>query len=304
MIYNLQNQYGRPPTIYHLPPSANAGSLRNHREGWRQHLPVPIPSGETTQVQNRVRLAWRRVAGPGQPLQPKVAVRNAQHFVREHVDLVIEFQTDETVAPIISNTYREAKIPFIAVDIPHPGATYYGANNFSSRFNRRTVSGPCVVPSSRLSGMVEGIRSVLRNLEEVPVTYIDGNGLLTGSWVAMRRHLRKTKPQRAVGRSHQRPKRRGRRGRPARIRGGGHRRNLRRCWPERLSRPRRTPPPAHALHRHRRVNPPRAGYLDLQNGSAGCIHPAPIDDGEECRHALSQRPVTVSCPELPVTRAN
>jgi hypothetical protein len=51
-----------------------------------------------------------------------------------------------------------------------------------------------VVPSSRLTGMVEGIRSVLRHLEEVPVTYIDGNGLLTGSWEAMRRQLRKTKP--------------------------------------------------------------------------------------------------------------
>jgi ribose transport system substrate-binding protein len=146
---------------------------------------------------------------------PKVAVRNAQHFVREHVDLVIEFQTDETVAPIISNTYREAKIPFIAVDIPHPGATYYGANNFQAgliagqylgRWARQAWQGEVdsmvmmelpragVVPSSRLTGMVEGIRSVLRHLEEVPVTYIDGNGLLTGSWEAMRRQLRKTKP--------------------------------------------------------------------------------------------------------------
>src|SRR5437879_6202387 len=54
--------------------------------------------------------------------QPKVAVRNAEHLIREHVDLAIEFQTDEAVAPAIPSKYLEASIPFIAIDIPHPGA--------------------------------------------------------------------------------------------------------------------------------------------------------------------------------------
>ena len=31
--------------------------------------------------------------------QPKVALRNAQHLIKERVDLVIEFQTDEAIAP-------------------------------------------------------------------------------------------------------------------------------------------------------------------------------------------------------------
>jgi len=48
------------------------------------------------------------------------------------VDLFIEFQTDQEVAPIVGAKYREAGIPLIAIDIPHPGATYYGANNYEA----------------------------------------------------------------------------------------------------------------------------------------------------------------------------
>jgi ribose transport system substrate-binding protein len=62
----------------------------------------------------------------------KVAQRNADLMVREKVDLAIEFQTDEDVAPIVAAKYREANIPMIAIDIPHPGATYYGANNYEA----------------------------------------------------------------------------------------------------------------------------------------------------------------------------
>src|SRR5499425_2603179 len=63
---------------------------------------------------------------------PKIAQRNADLLVREKVDLAIEFQTDERVAPIVAAKYRDAGIPMIAIDIPHPGATYYGANNYEA----------------------------------------------------------------------------------------------------------------------------------------------------------------------------
>src|SRR5580698_10105349 len=62
----------------------------------------------------------------------KIAQRSADLLVRERVDLAIEFQTDEEVAPIVAAKYREANIPMIAIDIPHPGATYYGANNYEA----------------------------------------------------------------------------------------------------------------------------------------------------------------------------
>src|SRR5713226_8025853 len=62
----------------------------------------------------------------------KIAQRNADVLVREKVDLVIEFQTDEHVAPIVAAKYREAGIPLIALEVPHPGATYFGANNYEA----------------------------------------------------------------------------------------------------------------------------------------------------------------------------
>src|SRR6187431_3754830 len=62
----------------------------------------------------------------------KIAQRNADVLVREKVDLVIEFQTDEHVAAIVAAKYREAGIPMIALEIPHPGATYFGANNYEA----------------------------------------------------------------------------------------------------------------------------------------------------------------------------
>src|SRR5947208_13274815 len=47
--------------------------------------------------------------------QPKIALRNADHLIRERVDLVIEFQTDEGIAPAIASKYLQANIPFIAI---------------------------------------------------------------------------------------------------------------------------------------------------------------------------------------------
>src|SRR3954452_4096295 len=51
---------------------------------------------------------------------------------RAGVDLVLEFQTDEAIGPAIAAHYLEAGIPYIAIDIPHPGATYFGANNYEA----------------------------------------------------------------------------------------------------------------------------------------------------------------------------
>ena len=58
------------------------------------------------------------------------ALRNAEEFVRSKVDLVIEFQVEEEVAPMIADKIAGAKIPLIAIDIPHPHATYFGVDNY------------------------------------------------------------------------------------------------------------------------------------------------------------------------------
>lgn len=146
----------------------------------------------------------------------KVAQRNADLLVREKVDLAIEFQTDEDVAPIVAAKYREANIPMIAIDIPHPGATYYGANNYEAgliggrylgRWAKENWDGAVDeiillelvragnLPRMRLTGTLVGINLVLPNAKKCRVTYLDGDGSFGTSLEAVRRHLHSSNSQ-------------------------------------------------------------------------------------------------------------
>ena len=149
----------------------------------------------------------------------KIAQRNADVLVREKVDLVIEFQTDEHVAPIVSAKYREANIPLIAIEIPHPGATYFGANNYEAgliggRYLGRwakqqwqsnvdeivliTLERAGSLPRMRLTGMLVGMRETCPHLENVEVTYVEGDGKMGDTFEAMRRHLRTSKAKHMI----------------------------------------------------------------------------------------------------------
>jgi ribose transport system substrate-binding protein len=141
----------------------------------------------------------------------KVAVRNADMLIREGVDLAMEFQTDERAAPIIAAKYRDAGIPLIAIEIPHPGAIFYGANNYEagliggrhiSRWVKRHWAEPVEeiimlglpragsLPAARITGMLAGMREILRYLEGTNIVHLDGDGTFGGSADAVRKHLR------------------------------------------------------------------------------------------------------------------
>jgi len=147
----------------------------------------------------------------------KIAQRNADVLVREKVDLVIEFQTDDHVAPIVAAKYRAAGIPLIALEVPHPGATYFGANNYEAgliggrhlgrwaKQQRCTDADEIVfialdragnLPKMRLTGMLVGMKEVYPALESCRVTYLDGDGKLGESFEIMRRYLRASRPRR------------------------------------------------------------------------------------------------------------
>jgi ribose transport system substrate-binding protein len=146
--------------------------------------------------------------------QPRVALRNAEHLIREGVDLVIEFQTDEAAAAAIAARYLEAGIPMIAIDIPHPGATYFGANNYQAgllagrhlarwartRFASQVDEIVLVelaragsLPHARMRGVLAGIREVIREAEAAPVVSLDGDGQFKTSLERVRRHLRQSR---------------------------------------------------------------------------------------------------------------
>jgi ribose transport system substrate-binding protein len=143
--------------------------------------------------------------------QPKVALRNAELLIRDGVELVIEFQTDEAVAPAIASRYLQAGIPLVAIDIPHPGATYFGANNYEAgllagrylaRYARQVWDGRVdeilllelaragSLVRARMRGVLAGIRETLREANDAPVVSLDGDGQFKTAIERVRRHLR------------------------------------------------------------------------------------------------------------------
>jgi ribose transport system substrate-binding protein len=126
------------------------------------------------------------------------ALRNADEFVRNRVDLVIEFQIDQHVAPVLADKIDAAGIPLIAVDIPHPHATFFGVNNYRVGFEageclahyaKRTwggkvrwalgldldEAGPLV--RSRVTGAFEAIRARLPGIPTRFMVRMDARGL-------------------------------------------------------------------------------------------------------------------------------
>jgi ribose transport system substrate-binding protein len=126
------------------------------------------------------------------------AVKNADEFISSRVDLIIEFNVEQEVAPVIGDRIAAAKIPLIAIDIPHPNATYFGVDNYRVGFEAGEVlaqhaqmdwhgkvdwvigldlpeAGPLV--QGRVSGAFEAIRAVLPKIPDEAFVRLDGRGL-------------------------------------------------------------------------------------------------------------------------------
>ncbi len=117
-------------------------------------------------------------------LDGATALANADNFILQGVDGVIEFQTDEKFGNVIMDKFRAEGIPVIAIDIPMPGATFFGADNYKAgRLAGEAAaawvnenwdgqvdailelglpqSGP--IPAARMQGMLEGLQDNLEN---------------------------------------------------------------------------------------------------------------------------------------------
>jgi len=126
-------------------------------------------------------------------LDGATALNNAQNFVVQGVDGVVEFQTDEAFGNIIMNLFQSQtpQIPVIAIDIPMPGATFFGANNYKAGRMAGEAGGDYAnanwggkvdyildlelpqsgpIPAARMQGQVEGIQAKLKT--KVPADHI------------------------------------------------------------------------------------------------------------------------------------
>lgn len=150
---------------------------------------------------------------------PIVALRNVETLIKEKVDLVIEFQTDSSIAELISAKLIAKHIPLIAIEIPHPNAAYFGANNSQAgliagrylgrwaetNWKRRVdeivllglpMAGS--LPASRLTGTLLGLREILPSIGDGQVRTLVGNGRFQTSYEAVKKYLCQKKHERIL----------------------------------------------------------------------------------------------------------
>jgi ribose transport system substrate-binding protein len=149
----------------------------------------------------------------------KHALRAIETLIKENVDLIIEYQTDYSVAPVIAQRCAAANIPLIAIEVPHPGAVYFGANNYEAGLIggrhlgawakthwKGNVDGIILMeqhragplPQARLAGSLAGLAEPLPQSQNWPVVHLDGDDDLARSLAVVRRHLRYTKSKRIL----------------------------------------------------------------------------------------------------------
>lgn len=138
----------------------------------------------------------------------KAALRNAEQLVSQRVDLAIEFQTYERIGTKVSQTFEEAKIPLIAVEIPHPSAVFLGVDNQRAgvvggkallKAAQTHWNGKCdevlfldlesagSLPNLRLSSAQYVLRNGLSG--DCAVSHLDSRGEFVRSFELTRRHL-------------------------------------------------------------------------------------------------------------------
>jgi ribose transport system substrate-binding protein len=139
-------------------------------------------------------------------LDGATALANAESFISRHVDYVVEFQTDANFGKTIMDKMNEAGIKVTAIDIPMPGATFFGANNPRSGFmggsylaqsaiakfgadkvkngylivGELPQSGP--IPAMRTDGQIQGFLAVAEGFDKGHVVKIDTKNTLQESF--------------------------------------------------------------------------------------------------------------------------
>jgi ribose transport system substrate-binding protein len=138
------------------------------------------------------------------------ALTIGRSLVDSQVDLVIEYQQDEHTNHMLMDMFRSASIPVIAVDIPMPGATFFGADNYRAgriageaavawirshwqgQLDRlvcleQRESGP--MPQLRLQAQIDSLKEA-GLLSEQSIVRCDTRGDLEGSQLAATTALR------------------------------------------------------------------------------------------------------------------
>ena len=147
------------------------------------------------------------------------AIRNAEEMAMSKVDVGIEFQLFEQVAPVIADLFSHARIPLISIVNPHHGTLYVGVNNYSAGFSAgvalaefaakrwRTLPDALLLlesppagrtVQSRLVGVWRGVESKVGPLPPDSVKHLDSGGDKATSKSVVQGFLRKHPAERVL----------------------------------------------------------------------------------------------------------
>ncbi len=127
-------------------------------------------------------------------LNPDIALTVADSLIEQQVDLLIEYQIDESVGNLIANKFNAAGIPIISVDIPMVGATFFGVDNYNVGLIAGKVLGEAVMnewgndfdflvvlehpraghlPAMRIQGQIDGFQQAAGHIPRERVIRLD-----------------------------------------------------------------------------------------------------------------------------------
>lgn len=185
---------------------------KRHRIGYAsQSSVIPFTSAVTDSLVEAAYSAGVDLFVLNNSYSASMALRNADRFVAEGVHMVIESQISTKIAAQLTHKFTEAGIPYIALDVPHPGATYFGADNYKAG----KMAGQCLgqwasrhwggrvdqivfadldssphVLDARLTGMYDGILKIQPECRHAPVFHLNTKGHFENALDAFRRHIR------------------------------------------------------------------------------------------------------------------
>jgi len=141
---------------------------------------------------------------------PEIAIQNAEEFVARQVDLMLEFQVEEAMAPRVAHIFKKAGIPLVAIDVPHPNATYFGVDNFEVGYEAGVLLAQHALVKwkekvdwvlgvgfaeagsfvqSRISGAFDGVRERISSIPPDRYVQIEGRGMREPSRLAMTKFI-------------------------------------------------------------------------------------------------------------------
>ncbi len=91
---------------------------------------LPFPAAVTESLRKAAQASGIELYVLDNNFDGETAIANAERFIAENVDLVIEFQAHQPSAAHIAHRLSQAGIPLIAIDIPHPRSIFVGVDNY------------------------------------------------------------------------------------------------------------------------------------------------------------------------------